>query len=233
MLLGNDAEAQMLRAVLQWNIYHVVQRALIGEFGDAYGVKIGGGEQAYLLHAVIDIDDLRRVVQIYDALLCGNVVKKVLVLTNIADEAVGEQVIDIHLVDGARLQQLVLCGKKHIGLEFGDGSEFQALVFKVAHDGICLMYGEVHDTDLRVAVRHIIDHIAGAGLVQAEKEILLILMARADLIEADGRVREAGHGDDQAAALAMCLADKVIETLHLIQYHLAVGQEALPVSGEP
>lgn len=230
--LCDDSEAQVLGAVLQGDICHVVQRALVRELCDADRIKVGGGEQADLLHAVIDIDDLGGIIQIHQSVLCGNVVEKVLVLTDIAHKAVGEKLVDVQLGNSFSAQQLVIRGKEDVGSEFCYGGEAQTAVFKIPLHGIGLVYGKMNDTDFGIAVCHIVDHVACARLPEAQKQIFLILMARADIIEAHGCVGEACHGDDQTTALPVRLADEMIQTFHLVQDHLAMGQKTLAVFRE-
>ena len=62
VLLHDDAEPEVLRAILERNVGHIIGCTLIRKLCDSDGVEIGGGEKSRLLHPVIDIDDFGGIV---------------------------------------------------------------------------------------------------------------------------------------------------------------------------
>ena len=78
----------MLVGRAERNIHDIVVYALVGIFRNAYRVKIGARKEPNLLHAIVDIGDFCGVIEIHNAVLGRNVVKKVLVLPDVAHKAV-------------------------------------------------------------------------------------------------------------------------------------------------
>ena len=87
-LFRENAKAQMLVGRAERNIHDIVVYAFVGILRNAYRVKIGARKEPNLLHAIVDIGDFCGVIEIHNAVLGRNVVKKVLVLPDVAHKAV-------------------------------------------------------------------------------------------------------------------------------------------------
>ena len=222
----------MLVARAKRNVGDFIVQSLIRILRDAYGVKIRVREQADLFHAVVHVDDFRRVVQVHNTVLGCDVVEEVLVLADVAHKAVVQKIADIQFADLFIPEQFMFRGEKDIGLKAGYALKAKPLVLKIAEHALALGDGEMQDTDFGVAAGHIVHHIHGIGLAEAQEEALPVLMPTGDIVKADRSVRETCHRDHKATALAVGLIDEAVQTVHLFQNNLAVGEETFAVSGE-
>ena len=183
-----------------------------------------------MFHAVVHIDDFRRVVQVHNAVLGCDVVKEVLILANVANKAVVQKIADIQFRDLLIPEQFMFRGEENIGLKAGYALKAEPLVFKIAEHALALGDGEMQDTDFGVAAGHIVHYVHGIGLAETQEKALSVLMPTGDIVKADRGVREARHRDHKPTALAVGLIDKAVQTVHLLENNLAVGEETFTVA---